>query len=95
MTRWQDELNYGEDIITKRLDEMDKQHGGKRTGAGRPKGPVDLHQYSIWLPRSVVLALDREATRQRVSRSQLITSTLVDALDAPVAIRIQSVTEDG
>ena len=22
MTRWQDELNYGEDIISKRLDEM-------------------------------------------------------------------------
>ena len=24
MTRWQDELNYGEDIISRRLDELDK-----------------------------------------------------------------------
>ena len=55
-----------------------KQHGGKRAGAGRKtQGKTAKKGYSFALEPALIAALDTEAKRQGISRSQALEAILI------------------
>ena len=54
--------------------------GGPRSGAGRPRQNAPSRCISINLPEELIEILDRQADRQRISRSAMITLYLREAI---------------
>jgi len=54
--------------------------GGPRPGAGRPRQKTPSRCISINLPEELIERLDRQADRQRISRSAMITHYLYQAI---------------
>ena len=54
--------------------------GGPRPGAGRPLEKVPSRCISINLPEELIEILDRQANRQRISRSAMITHYLREGI---------------
>ena len=62
--------------------------GGKRPGAGRPRGS-DKRMVTVRLPGHIADWLKSEANKNRYSQSKLIVDALVATYDIPRAMRAQ------
>jgi hypothetical protein len=60
--------------------------GGQRPGSGRKAIHQDAIQLSVYIPRAIVEALDKEADRLGVSRGRAITDLLAKSLNVPIGL---------